>query len=116
MNVREFKHRLADLKSRLSERIARAHESGRGKAENQEGDAGDASVADESASEEFAEAELDTKVLQQVRDALLRIDEGTFGLCIFDGEPIDERRLEAIPWTPYCLKHQTQLERTSRPI
>jgi len=30
-----------------------------------------------------------------------------------DGEPIDEKRLEAMPWTPYCLKHQ-QLREAGR--
>lgn len=29
----------------------------------------------------------------------------TYGICIVDGEPIDEGRLEAVPWTPYCRKH-----------
>jgi DnaK suppressor protein len=45
-----------------------------------------------------------------VRVALRRIEAGTYGRCIVDGEPIDEKRLEALPWTPYCLKHQTELE------
>jgi RNA polymerase-binding transcription factor len=45
-----------------------------------------------------------------VRDALQRIEDGTFGKCIVDGGPIEEKRLEAIPWTPYCLKHERQNE------
>jgi DnaK suppressor protein len=63
----------------------------------------------------FSEAELDSTNLQQMRDALRRIDEGTFGRCIVDGEPIEEKRLEAVPWTPYCLKHQEALEAVSPP-
>ena len=73
-------------------------------------DAGDASVADEAASEEFTEAEHNADVLQQVRDALGRVENGTFGTCIVDGGPIEEQRLEAVPWTPYCLKHAQRLE------
>jgi RNA polymerase-binding transcription factor DksA len=34
--------------------------------------------------------------------ALARIEGGTFGLCENGGEHIDEKRLEAIPWTRYC--------------
>ena len=45
-----------------------------------------------------------------MRDALQRIEEGTYGTCIIDGEPIDETRLESVPWTPYCLKHQKEIE------
>ena len=57
------------------------------------GDAGDAIVADEGESESFTEAELDAGVLRQVRDALERIEDGTFGRCVVDGEPIEPKRL-----------------------
>ena len=72
-------------------------------------------MADEGTSESFSEAELDATVLQQVRDALRRIDQGTYGRCVVDGAPIEPKRLEALPWTPYCLKHQKLLEAAARP-
>jgi DnaK suppressor protein len=62
------------------------------------------------ASEEFTEAGHNAEVLQQVRDALDRVADGTFGRCIVDGGPIEEERLEAVPWTQYCLKHAQRLE------
>ena len=48
-------------------------------------------------------------------DALKRIDDGTFGTCVVDGGPIEEARLEAVPWTPYCLKHQQMREASAPP-
>src|SRR6267142_7023853 len=57
---------------------------------------------------------LEGTVLQQVRDALQRIEDGIFGCCVVDGEPIEPKRLEAVPWTPYCVKHRKLLEATSR--
>jgi RNA polymerase-binding transcription factor DksA len=48
-------------------------------------DAADESVADESESEDFTEAELDATILQQVQDALRRIEDGTYGQCLIDG-------------------------------
>jgi RNA polymerase-binding transcription factor DksA len=30
-----------------------------------------------------------------------------------DGEPIEEKRLEAVPWTPHCLQHQQELEESA---
>jgi DnaK suppressor protein len=45
-----------------------------------------------------------------VREALRRIEDGTYGTCIVDGRPIEEKRLHAVPWTPYCLEHQAGLE------
>jgi DnaK suppressor protein len=78
-------------------------------------DAGDASVADESESEDFTEAELDATILQQVEEAIRRTEDGTYGQCIVDGGPIERKRLDAVPWTPYCIKHLKLLEAASRP-
>jgi DnaK suppressor protein len=76
---------------------------------------GDASVVDEEKSELFQEADGDLATLNQVRDALQRIEHGTFGKCVVDGGPIDEKRLRAVPWTPYCLKHEQLLEKKTPP-
>jgi DnaK suppressor protein len=115
MNTQDYKRRLLELEARLSNQIARAHQTAREQLVDSPGDVGDASVADEGESEDFTEAELDATVLLQVRDALKRIDEGTFGRCLVDGGPIEQKRLDAVPWTPYCLKHQELLEAASRP-
>ena len=105
MNTEHYKQRLLDLEATLSARIGRQADQGRGEFIDVAHDVGDASVADERASEEFAEAEQNGDVLQQVRDALGRLTDGTFGTCVVDGGPIEEQRLEAVPWTRYCLKH-----------
>ena len=49
-------------------------------------------------------------LLTQVEAALRRIDEGTYGKCVNCGQPIPEKRLEAIPWASYDVKCQEQLE------
>jgi hypothetical protein len=49
-------------------------------------------------------AELDATVLQQVRDAPRRIEERTFGRWVVDGGRIDTKRLDPVPWTPYCAE------------
>ena len=115
MNVQEYKQRLVELEARLSTRIGRERDQAREQVVDSPRDSGDDSVADEGESEDFTEAELDATVLQQVRDALQRIEEGSFGRCVVDGEPIDPKRLDAVPWTPYCVKHQTLREGGSRP-
>lgn len=115
MNIQDYKHRLLELETRLSARATRDRERGRELGLDPQGDIGDASVVDEGESEAFTEAELDAAVLQQVRDALQRIDAGTFGRCVVDGKPIEPKRLDAVPWTPHCLKHQKLLEAASRP-
>ena len=41
--------------------------------------------------------------LDQVEAALARLDAGKYGVCTNCGKPIGAERLEAIPWTPFCI-------------
>ncbi|MBI5277162.1 MAG: TraR/DksA C4-type zinc finger protein [Burkholderiales bacterium] len=52
--------------------------------------------------------------LSQVREALARIDEGTYGLCHDCGDPIEEGRLAALPASRYCMSCQSVNERRGR--
>jgi len=115
VNIEHYKQRLLELEKELAGRAEREAALGRDQIADSSRDTGDASVADEAASEDFTEAELDSTVLQQVRSALRRIDEGTFGQCAVDGSPIEAKRLDVVPWAQYCLKHQTLLEAAARP-
>ena len=110
MNIQDYRQRLLDLEKTLSARIGRETGQGREEFIDSAHDVGDASVADQRASEVFTEAAHNADVLRQVRDALGRVDAGTFGTCIVDGGPIEDQRLEAEPWTPHCLKHAQRLE------
>jgi DnaK suppressor protein len=78
-------------------------------------DRGDASVADEAKEEQFAVADMDWALLKEVREALQRLEDGSFGTCTVDGGPIEEKRLKQVPWARYCLKHQVELERSQPP-
>ncbi len=48
--------------------------------------------------------------LSLVRLALERLREGTFGQCMHCGKTIGEKRLEALPSTPYCIECQEKIE------
>ena len=51
------------------------------------------------------QAILDTEktLLAEVQQALARIENGTYGICSNCGQPIPEKRLEAIPWATLCV-------------
>lgn len=40
--------------------------------------------------------------ITQIRAALRRIEEGSYGACVRCGERIAEARLDLLPWTPLC--------------
>ena len=43
--------------------------------------------------------------LELVNNALLRIENGTYGICTVSGEEIEPARLEAVPFATTCMKH-----------
>ena len=49
-------------------------------------------------------------LLTEVLQALKRLDEGGYGLCVTCGNPIPEKRLEAIPWASRDVKCEQALE------
>ncbi|MGO4489413.1 TraR/DksA family transcriptional regulator [Microbacterium sp. 2RAF4] len=49
--------------------------------------------------------------LQQVDDALARVDAGTYGICANCGRPIPTGRLEARPFAEYCVACAEKLGR-----
>ena len=53
----------------------------------------------------------DRRLLELIDEALGRIEAGEYGECVNCGEPVSEKRLEAVPWARYCLKCQDLQER-----
>jgi RNA polymerase-binding transcription factor len=49
--------------------------------------------------------------LRNARAAMLRIDEGSFGICEQCDEDIHPKRLAAIPWAALCIRCQETLDR-----
>jgi len=47
--------------------------------------------------------ESERKILKEIDGALNRIEDGTYGVCEGNGEPILKERLRAIPWARYCV-------------
>ena len=109
LDIERYRKLLLTLKSELRGRIGREVVIGRETSDDQR-DTGDESVVDELRDESFALANTDSAVLKEVDAALKRIDDGTFGKCLVDGGPIEPKRLDAVPWTRYCVKHQQQFE------
>ncbi len=48
--------------------------------------------------------------LREVRAALARIEEGTYGICLGCEEPIPRKRLDAVPWAAYCVRCQEAVD------
>ena len=76
-------------------------------------DAADQSVKDVSQEIEYRLSERESQVIADIDQALLRIEEGTYGLCARCGKEIPERRLEALPTARYDAECQAIVEQTA---
>ena len=59
-------------------------------------------------------AERQQKYIEQVDQALQRIEDGTYGICQVTGEPIPIERLEEVPVAKYSVKGKEILEKRKR--
>ena len=53
----------------------------------------------------------ESSLLRDVRLALGRINDGSYGICLHCEEEIKPKRLDAVPWTKYCIRCQEAADR-----
>jgi RNA polymerase-binding protein DksA len=111
----QFRSQLLALDQEESERLATSLE------EEADEETYDQHIADVGAVTLDREMELSLqgnteRLLEQVNRALEKIEEGTYGLCDRCGQPIEEGRLEAVPYATLCIRHQRELERSPEPL
>ena len=58
----------------------------------------------------FSQSTNERNTLKLIEEALERINDASYGECINCGEEISQKRLDAIPWTPHCIRCQELLE------
>jgi len=106
-----FRKQLEERQQSLRKIVARNEQDGR------DADVGTAQdIADRAANSYtkeflFHQSNSERQLLQMVERALARIREGVFGECVNCGNEINAKRLEAVPWTRYCINCQEKLEK-----
>jgi len=73
-------------------------------------DSVDMSLQDVNQELQFRLGERESQAVADIDQALLRIEEGSYGICQSCGKAIDERRLEAVPTARYDAACQSKLE------
>ena len=71
-----------------------------------------ADIGTDNYEQEFALGLMDSerRILNEIDDALDRIEDGTYGICEGTGEPISKARLKAQPWARYCVEYARMVE------
>ncbi|PIS13578.1 MAG: hypothetical protein COT67_01040 [Candidatus Tagabacteria bacterium CG09_land_8_20_14_0_10_41_14] len=115
MNIEYFKNKLEEEKTNLEKhlsRIARQNpkdpEDWQTNPENlniMNSDPNEqADVFEESASKEAVEKEIEDR-LNEIKSALRKIEDGTYGICEKGGCKIEKKRLEVNPAATTCIEH-----------
>ena len=73
-------------------------------------DSVDLSLLDVSKEIAFRLSERESQIVADIDQALLRIREGSYGICARCGQPINDRRLEAVPTARYDAECQALIE------
>ena len=79
------------------------------------GDLIDQANADAEAELQIQLHQTDLRLLRAIKDALARINHGTYGVCDVCEQPISKARLDAVPWTHRCRESKERKHR-ERPV
>jgi len=64
----------------------------------------------------FRIKERESRLIRKIEDALMRLEDGTFGICEECGEEISKKRLEARPIATLCIKCKEKQEAEEKVI
>jgi DnaK suppressor protein len=105
-----FKGKLLEKQVALTDMVQRTEGYGREK-ENDIQDVADMAVESYTKEFMFGKSSGDRHILQLIREALGRIDDKSYGTCVNCENPIQPKRLEAVPWTRHCIQCQDLMEK-----
>jgi DnaK suppressor protein len=105
-----YKKKLATRREELARGILRTEQEGREADEDPTVDLADKAANSYTKEFLFGQTHNERSMLQLVDDALVRIKDGSFGECNACHEELQQKRLEAVPWTRYCITCQEKKE------
>lgn len=109
-NFKELKERLEQQRQEVTRFLGRLETETRSLEQDIPQDSADRSVLNLSQESLFEQASQRRQQLRRIEGALKRIKHGSFGICQACEQEISQRRLEALPWTQYCLQCQQMIE------
>ena len=109
--LENFRKRLETRQKELRHMVTRNQQDGRAADDEATQDVADRAASSYTKEFLFSQSNADRHLLNMVEGALARIREGSFGECVSCGKEINPKRLEAVPWTQYCIQCQEKAEK-----
>ncbi len=107
----KYRRLLNEKKGSLSTDLAKTRNAEEETTEEATQDIADKAVSSYTREFLYSLSDTDRNTLVQIDQALARIDDGSYGMCVNCGVPMAEKRLNAVPWTPYCIGCQELSEK-----
>ena len=108
--AKPFVEKLQQQRKVIEQAMHSAVEQGRETSTGDTQDTADLAVASYQREMLFSQGTSQHLQLQMIQQALERIEDEAFGECQHCGKEIGKKRLEALPWTPYCIECQEKIE------
>ncbi|HEY7574863.1 MAG TPA: TraR/DksA family transcriptional regulator, partial [Thermoanaerobaculia bacterium] len=109
--LEKYRRLLEEKKTGLSADLAKARDAEEETTEEATQDIADKAVSSYTREFLYSLSDSDRTTLLQIDEALTRIEESSYGLCLNCSTPMAEKRLLAVPWTPYCIDCQELSEK-----
>lgn len=109
--LERYRRLLLEKKNSLSADLAKTRDAEEETTEESTQDIADKAVSSYTREFLYSLSDADRNTLVQIDQALARVDEGNYGLCLNCGSSMAEKRLNAVPWTPYCVDCQELAEK-----
>ena len=106
-----YKEKLLNMRKELIERLNKKYQEAINLNFEEGNDSADQAYKIYNRNLMLGKVETDALKLRLVEDALKRIENGTYGICISCEEPIEEKRLEYVPFARYCTECKSELEK-----
>jgi DnaK suppressor protein len=113
--MERYRRLLDEKKASLSVEIAKTRSAEEETSDELTQDIADKAVSSYTREFLYSLTDGERSTLLQIDDALVRIDEGTYGFCVSCAQPMAEKRLTAVPWAPYCVECQELYEKGMLP-
>lgn len=106
-----YKKLLLAKQEEVRRMVARSEQDGREANGGVTQDSGDQAASSYNKEFLFHQSDDNRRVLQLIDEALRRVSDGSYGLCVECQQDVQKKRLEAVPWARHCIECQEKQEK-----
>ena len=108
--VENYRKRLLERQQQLIDAVSKTEMDGRQADEEPAQDLADKASNSYTKEFLFKKSSDDRFILHLIEEALQRMVDGEYGICVACGGEMQQKRLEAVPWARHCIECQEKQE------